>query len=95
MRVEMAATITLACCFLHNYCEIFSERVLLSENLDQRADHFVRIRKGPLRMSSNGRAGKVVVEQMRVAMFEVWVARKLIFMVNEINICCIVLFYDI
>jgi hypothetical protein len=72
----MANTNTLACCFLHIYCEIFSERVPLSKNLDQRTDHFVEVRRGPLRMSSNGRASKVVVEQMRAAMFEVWIARN-------------------
>jgi hypothetical protein len=72
----MAVTITFACCFLHNYCEIFSERVPLSKNLDQRTDHFVGVRRGPLRMSSNGRAGKIVVEQMRAAMFEVWITRN-------------------
>jgi hypothetical protein len=53
----MAATITLACCILNNYCEIFSERVLLREDLDQRADHLVKVHRVPLRESSDGRAG--------------------------------------
>jgi hypothetical protein len=33
MDVDRAVTITLACCVLHNYYEIFSERVPLLDNL--------------------------------------------------------------
>ena len=33
MDVDRTATITLACCVLHNYYEIFSERVPLLDNL--------------------------------------------------------------
>jgi hypothetical protein len=59
MGVDRAATITLACCILHNYCEIFRERVPLPDNIDQRADQFVGVRRGPLRVPADGRAGKV------------------------------------
>ena len=76
MGVDMVATITLACCVLHNDCEIFSKRVPLLEDLDQRADHFVGVCRRPLRVPSDGRAGKVVGEQMRATMFEAWVARN-------------------
>ena len=40
MGVDRAAIITLACCVLHNYCEIFSKRVSLPNNFDQRAALF-------------------------------------------------------
>jgi hypothetical protein len=76
MAVDMAATITLACCVLHNYCEIFSKRVPLPEDLDQRADHCIGIRKGPLRVSGNGMASIVAGKHMRAALFEAWVARN-------------------
>jgi hypothetical protein len=69
-------TITLAYCVLHNYCEIFRERVSLPDNIDQRADQFVGVRKGPLRVPGDGRAGKVAGEQMRAALFKAWVARN-------------------
>ena len=70
MGVDMDATITLACCVLYNYCEIFPERVPLPEELDQRADHFVGVRRGPMRVSGDGPVGKVVGEQMRATLFE-------------------------
>ena len=76
MRVDRAATITLACFVLHNYCEIFSEQIPLPNNFDQRADHFVGVRRDSLRVSGDGRAGKVVGEQMRATLFEAWVARN-------------------
>ena len=50
MGVDKVATITLACCVMHNYCEIFLERVPLPNNFDQRADHFVEVRREPLRV---------------------------------------------
>ena len=76
MEIDRTATITLACCVLHNYCKIFSERVPMPNNFDQRADHFVGVRRGPLRVPGDGRAGKVAGEQMRATLFEAWVARN-------------------
>jgi hypothetical protein len=74
--VDRVATITLVCCVLHNYCEIFRERVPLPDNIDQRADQFVGVRRGSLRVPANGQAGKVAGEHMRAAMFEAWVAKN-------------------
>ena len=68
MGVYRVATITLACCVPHNYCEIFSERVPLPINFDQCADHFVGVPRGPLRVPGDGRASKVAEEQMRVTL---------------------------
>ena len=76
MGVDRAAIITLAYYVLHNYCEIFSERVPLPKNFDQCADRFVGVRRGPLRVSGDGRAGKVAGEHMRAVLFEAWVARN-------------------
>ena len=70
MGLDRATTITLACCILHNYCEIFLEQVPLPDNFYQRAVHFVGVRRGPLRVPGDGRVGKVAEEQMRAALFE-------------------------
>ena len=76
MELDGGATIALACCVLHNYCEIFSERVLLPNNFDQRANHFIGVRRGPLRVPGDGRAGKVAGKQMSAALFEARVAKN-------------------
>ena len=76
MGVDRAATTTLACCVLHNYCDIFSERIPMADNFDQHANHFVGVRRGPLRVPGDGQAGKVTGKHMRAALFEAWVARN-------------------
>jgi hypothetical protein len=76
MSMDRAATVTLTCCVLHNFCEIYGERVPLPENVAQRADPFVGVRRGGMRLPGDGRAGKIAGEQMRAAIFESWVARN-------------------
>jgi hypothetical protein len=48
----------------------------LPDNIDQRADQFVGVRREPLRVPGDGQAGKVAGEQMRTTLFEAWVARN-------------------
>ena len=76
MNMDKAATVTLACCVLHNFCEIHAERVPLPEDEAQRRDPFVGVRRGVMRLPGDGRAGKLAGEQMRAAIFESWVARN-------------------
>ena len=76
MEVNKAVIVTLACCVLHNFCEIYSERVSLPEDVDQCRDQFVGVRRGAMRLPVDGRAGKIAEEQMRAAIFQSWVARN-------------------
>ena len=60
MEVNKAAT--LACCVLHNFCEIYFERVPLPKDLDQRRDQFLGVRRGAMRLPTDGRAGNIAGE---------------------------------
>ena len=74
--MEKAATVTLAYCILHNFCEIYGERIPLPKNVAQCHDPFVGVRRGAMRLSGDGRTGNVAGEQMRAAVFENWVAKN-------------------
>ena len=76
MEVNKATTVTLACCVLHNFCEIYSERVPLPEDVDQHPDQFVGVCRGAMRLPADGRASKIAREQMRAAIFDSWIARN-------------------
>ena len=76
MEVNKAAIVTLACCVLHNFCEIYSKRVPLPEDVDQCRDQFVGVCRGAMRLPADGRVGKIAGEQMRAAVFQSWVARN-------------------
>ena len=76
MSMDKTVTVTFACCVLHNLCEIYGERVLLPEDVAQRQDPFVGVRRGAMRLPEDGRAGKVAEKQMRVTVFENWVPRN-------------------
>ena len=54
MNMNRVATVTLACCVLHNFCEIYRERVPLPEDAAQRPDLFVGVRRGAMRLLGNG-----------------------------------------
>jgi hypothetical protein len=65
MNMDKAGTVSLACCVLHNFCEIYEERVSLPEDVAQRPDPFVGVRRGAMILHGDGRAWKVAGEQMR------------------------------
>ena len=46
MSVEKAATVTLACCILHNYCELKRQRVHVSANVRLQYDPHVGFHVG-------------------------------------------------
>lgn len=77
MNMDEAATLTLACCILHNFYEIYFKRVPLPEDVAQRPDPFVGVRRGAMRMHEDGRTPKVDAEQMRGTIFESWIVRNL------------------
>ena len=53
---------TLACCVFHNFCDIYSERVPLPEDVVQRPNSFVKTCRGAMKLTGNGRTGKVAGE---------------------------------
>ena len=76
INMDRAIIVALACCVLHNFCEIYGECVPLPEDAAQRPDPFVGIRRGAMRLSGDGRAEKVAGKQMRATIFGSWVARN-------------------
>jgi hypothetical protein len=76
MGVDRAATVTLACCVLHNFCEIHSEDVPLPTDMEHHRDPYVGLRRGAMRLAGDGQAGKVASEMMRAALFQSWVERN-------------------
>ena len=59
MNMNRVVTVTLACYILHIFCEIYSERVPLLEDVAQRSNPFVRVLRGVMRLSGDSRVGKV------------------------------------
>jgi hypothetical protein len=57
--MDRAIIVSLTCCVFHNFCEIYAEFVLLPEDVAQRVDHFVGVRRGAMKLSGNGWARKV------------------------------------
>jgi hypothetical protein len=76
MSMDKAATVTLAYCVLHNFYEIYGERVPLHEDVAQRSDPFVGVHRGAMRLPGDSRVWKIAGKQMRVTIFKSWVARN-------------------
>ena len=76
MKVNKATIVTLVCCVLHNFCEIYLEPIPLPEDVDQHLDQFVGVCRGAMRLPDDGRVGKVAGKQMKAAIFQSWVARN-------------------
>ena len=68
--MDMATTVTFACCILHNFCEIYSKRVPLPEDVAQHPNLFVGVRRSVMRLPDDSWIGKVAAEQMKAAIFE-------------------------
>ena len=76
MSVEKAALVTLACCVLHNYCEVHRHRVhvLADERLQQ--DLHVGFHVGRMQLPREGLPAKLVGEAMREVLFSLWLERN-------------------
>ena len=72
MNMDRVATLTLACCFLHNFCEIYAEQVPFPKDIAQRPIPFVGVCGGAMRLSGDGKARNVA----RTTNFESWVAKN-------------------
>jgi hypothetical protein len=65
MSVEKVVVVTLACCVLHNYCEMCHER-----------DPYIGFHAGRIRLPGEGEAAKIVGEEMRDILFASWLERN-------------------
>ena len=60
---------TLACCVLHNYCEIQHERVHTPAYCRLHNDSYVGFHAGRMRLPREGEAAKIVGEEVRDVLF--------------------------
>ena len=72
MSVDKAALVTLACCVLHNYCEINRQRVPISADVRLQRDPYVRFHIGRMQLPREGLAAKLAGEAMRDILFASW-----------------------
>ena len=64
----------IACCVLHNYCELHGERLPVPEILRQAANPFAGRHRGAQRLPNDGDGGKLAGESMRRALYGAWLA---------------------
>ena len=72
MSVEKAATITLTCCVLHNYCELKRQHVPVPANVRLQHHLHVGFHVERMQLFHEGLAAKVVGEAMRDILFASW-----------------------
>ena len=65
MSVDKAALVTLACCVLHNYCEIHRQRVPIPAYVILQRDPYVGFHVGRMQLPREGLAAKLAREAMR------------------------------
>jgi len=76
MPVEKASLVTLACCVLHNYCELNKQRVPVPANVRLQNDPYVGFHVGRMALPREGLAAKEAGERMRDILFASWVERN-------------------
>jgi hypothetical protein len=76
MRVDSVAIVILACCVLHNFCEIHYQRVSLSTDVEHHRNQYVGLCTGALRLLDDFHACKVAGEMMRAMLFYFMVQKK-------------------
>ena len=69
MYVEKTTLVTLACCVLHNYCEIHNQRVPIPADVRLRCDPHVGFHAGRMQLPYEDVATKVAGEMMRNVLF--------------------------
>ena len=76
MFVDKAALVTLACCVLHNYCEIHRQRVLVPTDERLQRDPHVGFHVGQMQLPREGLPAKLAGEAMREVLFSSWLERN-------------------
>ena len=76
MFVGKAATITLACCVLHNYCELKRQHVLVPADIRLQHDPYVVFHVGRMQLVCEGLAAKVAGEAIQNILFASWLDRN-------------------
>ena len=77
MSIDKAALIILACCVLHNYCEINRQRVPIFADVRLQRDPYVGFHIRRMQLPHEGLAAKLAGEAMRDILFASWVERNL------------------
>ena len=77
MSVDKATVVTLACCILHNYCEITKQRIPVPANVRLQRDPYVGFHVGRMQLPCEGVAAKLEGEAMRQILFTSWLERNL------------------
>jgi len=72
--VDKCATVTIACCMLHNYCELHGERLLVPELIREVANPFAGMYRGVQCLPNNGDGVKLVGERIWRTLYGVWLA---------------------
>ena len=73
MSVDKVALITLACCVLHNYCEINRQCVPIPTHVRLQRDPYVGFHVGRMQLPREGLATEMAGEAMRDILFASWV----------------------
>ena len=70
MSVDKAATLTLACCVLHNYYELHRQRVPVLADIHLQHDPYVGFHVERMQLPREGLAAKLHEEAMREILFK-------------------------
>ena len=76
ISVDNAALVTLACCKLHNYCEINRQRMPIPADVRLQRDPYVGFHVGRMQLPHEGLATKLAGEAMRDILFASWLERN-------------------
>ena len=76
MLIDKAAIVTLACCVLHNYCEITKQCIPVPANVRLQQDPYVGFHVGRMQLPYEGVAAKLEGEAMRQILFTSWLERN-------------------
>lgn len=76
MPVEKIIIVTLACCVLHNYCEIEHERLSVLANYRIQNDPYVGFHVGMMRLPREGEVAKIAGGEMKDVLFASWLEKN-------------------
>ena len=76
MSVDKAVLVILACCVLHNYCEVHRQRVPVPADERLQRDPHVGFHVGWMQLPCEDLPAKVAGEAMREVLFSLWLERN-------------------